>query len=350
MSATLESVAQRANVSVSTASRILSNGSKYSFKPETRERVLTACHELGYKPNLPARALASGKTQIIGFAVPRTQDGPFSGLGSLQILTSLEAACSQLGYHVLISSPRQSHGKVDASFKNLIQSGYLDGIVVDGHFEIAPLMDVIRASDLPCVVVGYQPHDHFIRTDNFEGCKLLVRHLYELGHRNIGILGIEGSLVSAGGQRLAGIYEAAGELGVDIGSMPRYDGPLSKDGAAQAAQRLFRNHSDLTAIVALNDLMALGAMRGLLELGVRIPDDISLVGFDNLPQSADIVPGLTTIDQNLSSWGELLIDMLIDLLDGDTPESVIIPPRLIHRGSSGTPRQGHLAAASKNRK
>ncbi len=338
MVATLESVARRAKVSRSTVSRILSNTANYSFKSETRERVLAACRDLGYTPNLPARALASGKSQIIGFAVPRTQDSPFSALGSLQILASLEEACSDLGYHVLISSPHLNGDDTDLAFKNLIRSGYLDGIIVDGHFAIGPLMNVIREHDVPCVVVGYHPHDYFVRADNHAGCRKLLHYLHDLGHRRIGVIKVDEAAVIAGTERLAGIAEAAAELNLDFAKIPLVDGGLSQEGGARAAQNLITNHPDLTALLALNDRMAIGALRRLTELGIDVPGEVSVVGYDNLPQSADILPGLTTVDQQFASLGNMLVDMLLALLAGDTPESIVLPTELVIRGSTAPPR------------
>ena len=338
MPTSLEDVARKAGVSISTASRILSNDPHYSFKPNTRQRVLDACYELQYQPNLAARALASGKSHIVAFAVPRVHETPFAALGSLQLLIGIEEAFSARGYHILLSSPRLDNGGIDPAFVQLTQSSYLDGIIIDGHFAIAPLLQIAVQHRLPCVTVGYQEYAYTIRADNDGGYRMLMEHLFQLGHRHIGIIGLDHELFPSGRERLAALQAGALACGLDIAAMPYVEGRFVKTDGVMVVRQLLAEHPKLTALVALNDRLALDAMRGLRTLGVRVPEDISVVGHDDLPHSAEVVPGLTTINQGLHRWGEYAAEMMMALLAGESPEPVVMQTRLVLRESTAPPR------------
>lgn len=334
---TLRDVAKRAAVSVSTASRILSNSTKEKFAEATQIRVLRASLELGYRPNLAARALASGKSHIIAAVFPRIYDTPFTALASLHILSSMEAFCSENGYHLLISSPRIIGGKVDQSFMGLLASGYPDGVIIDSHFDIAPVMAALQQFRLPTVVMGYQHHPYYLRSDNFLGGKMLAQHLLDLEHRYIGVIGVADGVSLAADERLRGVHAAFEAHGLDFCQIARHDGTFSSDSGAAAAAALMADHPGLSALIALNDRMALGAVRQLQQMGYSVPDDVSVVGYDDLPQARDLNPPLTTINQQLSDWGTLAMSMLFDLFEGNEPQPVILTPLLVVRQSTARP-------------
>lgn len=326
---TIRDVADRANVSVSTASRILSNASRAKYAEATRERVLQASASLGYRPNFAARALVSGQTRIIGAVVPRHRDTPFTALASLQILSGIEAYCSDHGYHVLISSPKLAGGQLDPHFADLLSGGYLDGVIVDGHSDIAPIIDFLSSLDLPVVVLGTYPFSHHLRSDNLRGGMLMMRHLLSLNHRRIGLIALPDIKERMRGVRLA--WEAQG---LDFDSLVVEVGNFSESSGEEAAERLMSRYPDLTAIIAFNDRMALGAILRLQALGYRIPQDISVVGHDDLPRSQHANPPLTTINHQLSDWGGLAMDMLMQLMQGGCPQPIVMEPRLVLRQST----------------
>lgn len=334
---TIRDVAKRASVSVSTASRILSNSTKEKFAEATQLKVLRASMELGYRPNFAARALVSGKTRIVAAVFPRIYDTPFTALASLQILSGIEAYCSQNGYHLLLSSPQIIDGQVDQRFLNLLAGGYPDGIIVDSHFDIEPIMMALRRFNLPTVVLGYYPHSYYLRSDNYLGGRLLMQHILDLGHRHIGIIGLPDGTSVAADERLRGIREACKEYGLDDAALPRVNGTFSADSGAAAAVALLRDHPNLTALIALNDRMAMGVLRQLQEMGYRVPDQISVAGYDDLPQTRDSNPPLTTINQQLADWGALAMNMLLTLFDDREPEPLILPPHLVIRKSTAAP-------------
>ena len=282
---------------------------KRHYSDATRARVLEASLELGYRPNFAARALVSGKTRIIAAVFPRIYDTPFTARASLQILAGIEAYCSDHGYHMLISSPQITDETLDPNFMNLMAGGYLDGAIIDGHFNIAPILDFISHLDIPLVVLGHHPHTYYLRSDNLLGGKLMMSHLIELGHRNIGIISVPDIV-----ERLKGVQLATEEHGLDYSSLPVESGDFSEQSGALAAEKLITQNPDLTAIVAFNDRMAMGAIKQLQRMGCLVPDQISVVGYDDLPRSSDFNPPLTTINHQLKDWGQLAMGMLLDVI------------------------------------
>jgi LacI family transcriptional regulator len=335
--ATIREVAKRASVSVSTASRILSNSTTEKYSEATQAKVLRASLELGYRPNFAARALASGETRIIAAVFPRIYDTPFTALASLQILSSIEAFCSENGYHTLLSSPRIIDGKVDARFTNMLAAGYPDGVIIDSHFHIDPVIDALHQFNTPTIVLGYSSHPYRLHSDNFLGGMMLMQHLLELGHCHIGIIALPDGVSPAADQRMLGIRASAAQHDLDFDQLPRVNGTFSTDSGATAAAALLDAHPELTALVALNDRMAMGAIRQLQKRGYSIPERISVVGYDDLPQSSEFNPPLTTVNHQLSSWGGMAMNMLLALIGGQKPEPMILQPQLVVRKSTAPP-------------
>jgi len=333
---TIRDVAKRASVSISTASRILSNSTTEKYAEATQAKVLRASLELGYRPNFAARALVSGQTRIIAAVFPRIFDTPFTALASLQILAGIEAFCSENGYHTLISSPRIMDGKVDASFVNMLAGGYPDGIIIDSHFKVDQIMSVVEQFALPTVVLGNSTHPHRLQSNNYLGGILLMQHMIELGHRRIGIIGLPDGISPAADERIRGLRAEAEKHGLNFDHLQRVNGRFSAESGASAATALLEANPDLTAIIALNDRMAMGAIRQLQAMGHAVPDCISVSGHDDLPQSNEFHPPLTTINQQLAKWGALAMDMLMELINGQEPEPVVLQPRLIVRQSTAS--------------
>ena len=331
---TIKDVAERAAVSISTASRILSNSTTEKFSEATQAKVLRASLELGYRPNFAARALVSGKTRIIAAVFPRIVDSPFTALASLQILAGIEGFCSENGYHTLISSPRIIDGEADANFTAMLAGGYPDGVIIDQHFHIAPIIAALAQFNLPTVGLGHSDYPHRIECDNFVGAKQLMHHVLELGHCSIGIVGVPDGISLSFDARLQGIRAAAEQCGLPFARMPRSNGRFSSESGAAAAAELLTAHPELTALVALNDRMAMGAIRQAQKMGYNVPEQLSVVGYDDLPQSVDFHPPLTTVNQHLADWGTLAMTMLLDLINGGSPTPVILEPKLVTRKSA----------------
>ncbi len=329
---TIRDVADKAGVSVSTASRILSNSTKEKYAESTRKKVLQASEALGYRANFAARALVSGKTHIIAAIFPHNYGRPFAALASLQILSGIESFCSDNGYHMLLTSPREIDGALDANFTTLVLSGYLDGVIILGYFNITTIMGFLSKVDIPSVVLGHYDHPYYLRADDVEGGRLIMEHLIQLGHRRIAIIG-----ANEIPQRLKGVRLSAQVHGIDITKFPSVIGDFSEESGAQAAEKLLCDYPDLTALIAFNDRMAMGAIKRLQEMGYRVPEQISVIGYDDLPRSNDFNPPLTTINHRLSEWGGLAMDMLLKLMNGDNPDPIILSPHLVVRQSTAVP-------------
>jgi LacI family transcriptional regulator len=167
-----------------------------------------------------------------------------------------------------------------------------------------------------------------------------MRCLLDAGHRHIGIIGLPKGMSLAADQRMNGMTTEYQAHGLDADTLTCVNGTFSSDSGMAATRTLLELSPDLTAILALNDRMAMGAVRQLQEMGYHVPDQISVVGYDDLPQSADFNPPLTTINQQLSDWGTLAMDMLVTLLEGKEPEPIVLPPQLVIRKSTAPPN-GH---------
>ncbi|PJF21679.1 MAG: hypothetical protein CUN56_09835 [Phototrophicales bacterium] len=333
---TLQDVAKHAGVSTATVSKVLSN-TPY-FTEETRQKVMEAVKALGYRPNLAARALSSGKTHIIAVVFPYIYDAIFKDPLVMHILEGIEAASTAKGYNILLSTPRLNTDGPEEAYMQLIQSGYIEGMIAIDNVPMASVGMVAEAQHIPVVSIGYHPAAYSVRSDDETGGKLAFEHVYSLGHRRIGIITVEHGINFAIAARLKGLYHAAQDYEISPADLPIAFGNFSTQSGAKAAEELLGNHPDLTALLCLNDRMAVGAIQYINQIGRSVPDDITVIGYDNIALSAVINPPLTTIDQHPGKLGEIAFDMLMDVLNGETPTSVVLPPDLIIRGSDAAPR------------
>lgn len=335
--ATLKKVAQLANVSESTASRILSGTDHNSarFGEATRQRVLKIARELNYQPNMSARVLAKGRSNIIATVFPRVVDSPFSALFIAQLLSAIEARCRELDYHLLISSPYLTKAGPDESYYKLLKGGYLDGIIAVDEFPVASILEPALETGTPTVVLGYRDYAHAVRSDDHAGAKLIIDHLRSLGHQMFGFISVSSELHYVGLHRAKGFRDALAQTGLDYDRFPNVAGDLSEESGEKAAKSLLDAHPDITAMVAFNDRMAIGAVREAKARGLRIPLDLSITGYDNLLLTADLNPPLTTVDHCIEKGGRLAVDHLIEVIKGESPGLKVLEPKLIVRASSG---------------
>ncbi|MCS6834418.1 MAG: LacI family transcriptional regulator [Anaerolineae bacterium] len=338
--ANLQDVAKRAGVSIATVSKVISN-TPYVAEA-TRQKVLDAIQELGYRPNLAARALSSGKTHIVAVVFPYVYDALFKDPLVLAILEGVESVLNAHKYNLLLSTPRLSEDGIDESYFNLLESGYVDGLIAIDSVPLASVAQAAQARKLPTVVIGYHEAPMSVRCDDFQGGALLMEHLLGLGHRQIGVISVPKSMNLAVNQRLRGMAQVCTEHGVDFEALPIVEGDFSNRGGAQAAEHLLSQHPQLSALVCVNDRMALGAIQRLQQLGLRIPEDVSVVGYDNLAQSEFSGPPLTTINQHAVTLGQSAAEMLFLALAGQQPAPRVLAPTLVVRQSTAQARP-HLA-------
>lgn len=331
-------VARHAGVSHQTVSRVLNDHP--NVRPDTRARVRAAIEALGYHRNSSARALVTRRSQVLGVvSFDTTLYGPAS------TLFSIEQAARDAGYFVSIVSlktitPRSVRGAVD----------YLGQQNVDGYVVIAPQRTALDSlgelpEDLPVVAVegGEAAHTPMVSVDQFSGAAAATRHLVGLGHRSI--LHVAGPADWLEGEhRVAGWRAALEESGLDAPDPLR--GDWSPHSGYQAGLELVRRGLDaVSAVFVANDQMALGLLRAFGESGIGVPEDVSVVGFDDIPEAAYFSPPLTTVWQDFASVGEHSIRLLLGRIDdsdtvvGAAPR-VVVPARLVERDSTAPPHPG----------
>jgi DNA-binding LacI/PurR family transcriptional regulator len=320
-------VAALAGVSAQTVSRVV-NGSP-RVDPATRARVEAAMAESGYRIHRAARALRTGRTGTIGAVV-----ATLATAGNSLMLEAVADAASARGYDVAVVTI--GNEPVGAAFERLRDQG-VDGVVVVN--EAAALA---RAAGLPAglrfVVVDSPPDDRYIgvETDHFGGAAAATRHLLDLGHRSVAhIAGPESSYAAA--ERERGWRETLAERGVTASEPVR--GRWTSASGYDAARALYERDEVGTAVFVANDQMALGALRALAERGLRVPEDVSVVGFDDVADAANYRPPLTTVRQHFDRLGEQAVDALLgggEPVAGH-PHRAVILTTLVERASTARP-------------
>lgn len=332
--ATLRDVAALAGVSAKTVSNVV-NGHDF-VKSHTRERVLAAIQELGYQPNLAARNLRTGRTGVLGLAVPELKFSYFAELAD----SVLQIARSR-GYAVLIE---QTGGERDTEIKLLRDPrvSMMDGLLFSPLGLTSDDADVLEVN-YPLVLLGERifngPTDH-VTIQNVEGAAIATRHLLDSGRRRIAVLGAhEGEQVGSAALRVEGYRAALTAAGVatDPGLIVVRQGWHRTDGA-EATRELLSRGVEFDAIFALNDELALGALRVLFQEGIRVPEDVAVVGFDNVTESQFAMPSLATIDPNRLQIAEIAVDALLDRITNGSGaralRQVEVPATLVARESA----------------
>lgn len=317
-------VARQAGVSVATVSKVV-NG-RYGVAEETADRVREIIGSMGYEASLGARSLRSHRTNVIGILVAEFE--PFS----TELIKGISGAIDATGYELLAYSGG-SHGKAVGWERRSLSR--LSGTLIDGAILVTPTV-VDTNGGVP--VVAIDPHTGrtglpTVDSDSFGGAEISTRYLIGLGHRRIGFLGGRPDLESAR-LREAGFRQAMTDAGLPVDeSLVRVGGyrPELSDGPART---MLTSSRPPTAIFAANDLSAIQTMQVARSLGLSVPDDLSVIGFDNVPESALATPPLTTVAQPLQQMGAAALHLLVDLINGEPREtSVRLPTHLVERSS-----------------
>ena len=327
----IRDVARLADVSHQTVSRVINNHA--SIRPETRERVLEVMTRLQYSPNRAARALVTSRSQTIGIlSASSTQYGPASSIAAI------EEAARARGYWVSTANiAPHDPTSIPAGLAHLTAQS-IEGLVV-----IAPQVRVFRALeahplDIPYVTLQSAELDpqHALSVDQIAGARLATRHLIELGHRNIYHLTGPQDWIEAEA-RMRGFLEEMSAH--DIPTTAPVLGDWTAEFGYYAGKELLRVR-DFTAVFSSNDQMALGMMHAIRDEGLDIPGDISVVGFDDIPEAAHFWPPLTSVRQDFAELGRRCVDLLLGPAEGVEPAASTIVPELIVRRSSGPVRRG----------
>lgn len=323
-------VAQRAGVSHQTVSRVLNESPL--VKDETRDRVVAAIQELGYRRNNAARMLATNRSGRIGMVAAH-----LALHGPSMIATAVQGAGHEAGYQVsVIGLLEISEVSLRDAVERLLDQAVEAIVVAVAHRDAVHL---VRALSLPIPVVlvqGVRAGEAMAAgIDQHAGALLATEHLLDLGHR--GVAHVSGPLdwIEASQRRL-GWREAHESRGLLPG--PEVEGDWSAASGYDAGLRIGR-HDEVTGVFAANDAMALGVLRALHERGRRVPEDVSVVGFDNVPEAAYFWPALTSVDQQFSELGRRAVDLTVRALAGEEqPDAALLRPELVVRASSAAPR------------
>jgi len=335
----LEDIAKQAGVSRSTVSRVVND--RPNVSADVRKRVLEVIRSTGFHPNVAARTLASQRSRVIGLVLPHSVSFFFTDPYYAYLTRGIAQACNQYDYTLafFLVSNKEDDEKI---FARVSRNGLLDGVLVQaGHHGDQQIISRLAESKMPLVVAGRPfrcDNLSYIDIDNVTSAYNAVTHLIRLGHERIGtIAGPANSTV--GLDRKEGYLRALTERGRNVDEALIIEGDFTEAGGYYAMQRMQPAKPD--AIFAASDVMAIGAMRAAREAGLRIPDDIAFVGFDDLPVASLSDIQLTTVHQPVTQFGIRAVELLIDLIEnGIRPgRHIILDTQLVIRESCGASRR-----------
>lgn len=327
----LADLAKLAGLSTSTVSRALA-GSPL-IRLETRERIAALAREHGYRPNVVGRNLRTGRTQAIAVILPLGHEvgQPVSDPFFITLLGFLADALSQRGYDLLLSRVIPSDGDWLA---RMTDSGRVDGVLVIGQSNQIDTIEAVAARYQPLVVWGAAFPGRLqctVGTDNRAGGELATRHLLDAGRRHLAFFGNPN--FPELGERYEGFLAAHRQLGI---SPPAHVLPvhLTPQTAYETIGEFLDDGAAIDGVVAATDIIAMSAIRALTERGVSVPEDVAVVGYDDLEIAIHASPALTTIRQNLHAGAEAMVDLLMRRLSGEVSASMVLQPELIVRDSA----------------
>ena len=333
MAATIADVARRAGVSTATVSRALSGAGRTS--EATRARVQEAAEALGYRPSGLGRALKRRETRTIGLLVTDIGNPFFP-----QVVRAVEDEAHARGYGVVLGNASDDPER-ELAYIDLLLDRRVDGLIVASSRATRRHAERLASASMPVVLVNSEAPSatlHGIATDHRAGSRLAGQHLTELGHRDIAHISAPEELAAAAGPRRDGMRDALAVAGVDPSTLRLVESDGSVDGGADATQRLLAAGRP-TALACYNDLVAIGALRALRRAGLSVPDDVSVIGFDDIELAAWTDPPLTTVRQPVVELGRRAVERIATELAGlpPPPGREILAPMLVVRGTTGPP-------------
>jgi len=336
--ATLKDVAEAAGVSRATVSRVI-NG-QAGVTPETRTRVLRAIDQLNYRPHPLARGLATKRTRIIGVFVPTTVTRLFLDHFFPPLLQGVVQAAAGRGYNVMLSL-FSDEGDRD-SYVHSVHNGYMDGaIAVVSALMSDVLLPRLQAEGFPLVTVGRWPavDAPSVDVDNRAGARTATEHLLRIGYRRLGTITGPRDLPMPQ-DRCQGFEDVLRSYGIPVDQRLVVEADLTELGGMVAMQRLLEEKPE--AVFVQSDTMAIGALKAIRAAGLRVPQDIALVGFDDIPLASLVEPPLTTIRQPIQLLGHMAVELLLDVLENpgnkNAHRQLQLPTELVVRASCGALR------------
>ncbi len=329
-SVTLAQVARLAGVSTITASKVLNNTGRISAA--TRARVIQAAEQLGYVANTAARSLRGRPTQMLGMVLPELVSPYFA-----EVARATADAASLLGYDVALFTTSRD-AKREQERVGALLGGLADGLIIVVPIGSASFLASLEKARAPVVLVnhfGANTHLPVVRADSFEGSLAAVRHLLELGHRRIGF--VTGAVHSSqASERLRAYRESMRAAGLWDENLVRV-GDFTQKRGFEAGLELLQLPDPPTAIFAASDLTAFGVMDAARSLGLRIPEDLSVVGFDDIPAASHSHPTLTSVAHPIQEMGQVVVELFLKAKSGENVRDVLVefPSALVVRASSG---------------
>ncbi len=333
---TIKEIAKLAGVSRSTVSRVINNDPNVNHR--TREKVQSIIDELDYQPNPVARSLMGGRSRVIGLVIPMVFSNLFTDPFFSLLAQGISSTCTTNNYTLMLWLIEPDYEKRANS--NILRNRLIDGIIVASNMIDDPLIEGLVTRKVPIVQIGRNncPEVSSVDADNIHGSAMAVRHLVNIGRKKLAT--ITGQMDRYSGRdRLVGFKRGLQENDLPILDDRIAFGDFTEDGGYLQTKVLLQR-TTFDGLYVASDMMSFGAIRALQEAGLRIPDDVALVSFDDIPASARYQPPLTTIRQPIHQIGSIAAQTLIDQLESNdtaTPRRIILPTELIIRKTTLQP-------------
>lgn len=333
MPLTLEDVAKMVGVSRSTVSRVINN--EPNVNDETRQKVEKVIKELNFQPNLAARGLAAGKSHILGFVIPVGVNAIFSDPFFPLLMQNVTSACNQKGYSIMLWLAEPEFER--RTIHQVLYNGLVDGVIVSSMKLTDPIIESLSEHKFPFVTIGRNPIEGsscYVDADNYNGAREAVMHLIRQGRKRIAsITGPMDTIV--GIDRFKGYQDSLKQYGISMHPELIVEGDFSDGSGYYQTQRLLEFNPD--AIFAASDVMAIASIRAIQDSGHKVPDDIAVVGYDDIPLATRTTPTLTTIRQPFHRMGTVAVEILLDMIGhpSSQPHRIVLPTELVIRSSCG---------------
>jgi LacI family transcriptional regulator len=331
---TIKDIAKAAGVSVTTVSRALNGYSDVSVK--TREKIMSIAKDLKYSPNTLARGLVMNKSKTIGLLVSGMNRESEKDQITFLILSGINESLSEKEYDLVLFNTNSTKQR-EKTYTQLCRERRVDGVIIQGIKTDDPYLKEVVESDIPCVLIDIPIHSDqvgYVTTDNVSGAKKAVEYLIGLGHTNIALVnGHSKAFVSQ--RRQEGYICAITDNNLTVNSHWIVNGQFEEAAAKEAALKLLAENREITAVFCASDLMALGVIKAAKELGLNVPGDLSVVGYDDILLASYSSPPLTTISQNFFQLGLQAANLLINILEEKAePHVIMMRTKLVERGSA----------------
>ncbi|SHF95068.1 LacI family DNA-binding transcriptional regulator [Ornithinibacillus halophilus] len=330
MTITIKDVAKKANVSIATVSRILND--KPGYSEETKKKVMQVIEELGYHPNGIARGLISKRSHTIGVLVPK-----LSSMLMTEFVSGIENITHQNGSSAIICHT-ESNGKKTMQYLQLLKEKQIDGIIFASELLTEDYYQFVKKMEIPIVLLSTISYDHpvpYVRVDDQHAAYSATDYLIKNGHKNIGMIGGNKEDMVAGQPRIDGYLQAMEKHNLSCTDKQIVSGHgFGFEDGVDGFRKLIEQFPEVTAVFAASDEIALGVISVAYQMGIKVPEQLSIIGYDNLSLAEMSIPPLTTVAQPLKQMGEKATEMVFDIINNNkTVESRIFPHAIVERDS-----------------